>query len=398
MDKFKDLSDQHEAMLGFGNDPFDVILEAVLSPTRAVIGGRQVILAGTNNYLGLTFDPECIAAAKRALDLHGTATTGSRLANGTYAIHKDLEDALADVLGFERAIVFSTGYVANLGLISGLTGQGDTILIDAHCHASIYDGCRLSGATTIRFRHNSAADLDKRLGRLAPDAGRKLVIVEGVYSMFGDVAPLVQIADVARRHGANLYLDEAHSFGVFGPHGKGVAESQGVLDQVDFFAGTFSKSLGSSGGFCASNNAQFDLLARSSRPYMFTASLSPSSAASALSALERIVSRPELRQQLWQNAASIYEGLSGLGYALCAPCAPIMALKVANRDETVDVWNRLLDEGVYVNLIGPPGTPDGTWLLRLSVSAAHTPEDISGICAAFARICAPDQRAKAAKH
>lgn len=397
LDKSSDLSDQHKEILKLGDDPFDVTMEAVLSPTQAVIRGRPVILAGTNNYLGLTFDSECVAAAKQAIDEHGTATTGSRFANGTYAIHKELERALADYLGFEKGIVFSTGYLANLGVISGITGPEDTILIDAHCHACIYDGCRLSDATTIRFRHNSAADLDKRLSRLDRTRGGVLVIVEGLYSMFGDVAPLAEIAEVARRHHASFYVDEAHSFGVFGPGGRGVAEAQGVMDRVDFYVGTFSKSLSSMGGFCVSNHAEFDFLGRASRPYMFTASLSPPNAAAALSALKQIETRPELREQLWRNASLLYEGLSGLGCDLCAPCAPIVAVRMASREETVYAWNRLLDEGVYVNLAGPPGTPDSNWLLRLSVSAAHTEDEINKICEIFARLCAEQQQAKAAK-
>lgn len=397
LDKFNDLSDQHQKILSFGDDPFGVTMETVLSPTQAVIGGRPVILAGTNNYLGLTFDPQCVAAARDAIETLGTATTGSRFANGTYAIHKELEQALADFLGFERTIVFSTGYLANLGVISGLTGPDDTILIDAHCHACIYDGCRLSAATTIRFRHNSADDLDKRLSRLDDDGGGRLVIVEGLYSMFGDVAPLTEIAEVTRRHEAYLYVDEAHSFGVFGPGGRGVAEAQGMLDRVDFYVGTFSKSLSSMGGFCASSHAPFDLLGRTSRPYMFTASLSPSNVAAARAALASIESRPDSRQRLWRNAAQLYEGLSGLGYSLCAPCGPIIAVKLPSLEETVYSWNRLLEDGVYVNLAVPPGTPDSTCLLRLSVSAAHTDDEIGKICEAFVRLGTADRRVKAEK-
>ncbi len=389
--RFQELSEQLEQILEFGSDPFGVTMEAVQSPTRAVIQGRPVILAGTNNYLGLTFDAACVAAAKDAIDQLGTGTTGSRFANGTYTMHRELEQGLAKFLGFERSIVFSTGYLANLGAITGLTGPDDTILIDAHCHACIYDGCRLSDATTNRFRHNSVSDLDNRLGRLSRGDGVTLVVVEGIYSMLGDVAPLAEIVEVVRRHNAYLYLDEAHSFGVFGENGRGVAEAQNVLDHVDFYMGTFSKSLSSTGGFCASNHPQFDLLRCASRPYMFTASLSPSNAASALAALRQIESRPDLRTRLWHNAAQLYDGLSALGFSLCAPLGPIIAVRMPDRASAAYSWNRLLEDGVYVNLAIPPGTPDGSSLLRLSMSAAHTEDEIAKICEAFSRL-AEDQR------
>ncbi len=393
--RFETISEQLGQLLEFGHDPFGVVMESVHSPTHAVIEGRPVILAGTNNYLGLTFDEACLAATKDAVDRFGTGTTGSRFANGTYAMHRELEQGLAKFLGFERAIVFSTGYLANLGAITGLTGSDDTILIDAHCHACIYDGCRLSDATTIRFRHNSVSDLDHRLGRLPRGDGVTLVVVEGIYSMLGDVAPLSEIVDVVQRHGAYLYLDEAHSFGVFGENGRGVAEAQNVLDRVDFYMGTFSKSLSSTGGFCASSHPQFDLLRCASRPYMFTASLSPSNTASALAALRQIESRPALRTRLWRNAAMLYDGLSALGFTLCAPLGPIVAVRMADRASAAYCWNRLLEDGVYVNLAIPPGTPDGSSLLRLSMSSAHTEDEITGICAAFSRLVEDRSPAKA---
>lgn len=392
--KFQDLSEQRDKILEFGHDPFSVSMDSILSPTQAVVDGRTIILAGTNNYLGLTLDPECVSAAQEAVAAHGTGTTGSRFANGTYAIHKELERSLGDFLGFDSTIVFSTGYLANLGAIAGLTGPEDTILIDAHCHACIYDGCKLSGATTIRFRHNSAADLDKRLARL-DGGGDKLVIVEGMYSMFGDVAPLADLVEVAQRHGAYLYVDEAHSFGVFGDRGRGVAEAQDVLGEIDFYAGTFSKSLSSTGGFCSSNHEGFEMLRCASRPYMFTASLSPSNVAAARKALDRIETDAGLRQRLWRNATHLHAGLAELGFDICAPCAPIVAVRMASREEAVYFWNRLLDDGVYVNLAVPPGTPDSTSLLRLSVSSAHTPEEIDRICVAFSRFVADAKGVKA---
>ena len=259
-DKYAQYAQRHQQLLAMGSDPFAVRLDDLKSATEAEIDGRPTILAGTNNYLGLTYDPECIAAAEAALRHYGTGTTGSRIANGTYGLHTELEAAFARFLGKSSCMVFSTGYQANLATIAGLASSRDVVLIDANSHASIYDACKLSGATVVRFRHNDATDLDKRLSRLGSQGDCKLVIVEGLYSMLGDTAPLPEFVEVKKRHGAWLLVDEAHSFGCFGAHGRGLAEEQGVEDDVDFVVGTFSKSLGAIGGFGASSHPQFDLL------------------------------------------------------------------------------------------------------------------------------------------
>lgn len=384
-DKFGHLPELRERLASAGANPFGVCMDEIVSATEALSGGRRILLAGTNNYLGLTFDPACIKRAQDAIAQHGTGTTGSRVANGTYDLHQSLERELSDFLGMSSVLVYSTGYQANLGTIAGLAGPDDTILIDADCHASIYDGCKLSGATVIRFRHNSPADLDKRLERLAPGSN-KLVIIEGLYSMFGDVAPLAEFVEVKRRHGAYLLADEAHSVGVFGPSGRGVAEQAGVLDEVDFIVGTFSKSLGSMGGFAASNHPGFEMLRLSSRPYMFTASLSPANLAAASACLHELRSRPELRSNLWRNARALHDGLSSLGLQLTAPPSSIVAVRVPTVELAVAFWNRLFDAGVYVNLAIPPGTPNSTSLLRCSVSAAQTPEQITRICDTFGQV------------
>ena len=250
-DKFSSLPKQYEQIKAAGENPFGVCIERVERPTMGIVNGRPTVLAGTNNYLGLTFDENCIDAACDALKTQGTGTTGSRIANGTYSGHRKLEESIAAFLGKDSAIVYPTGYQANLGTIAGLCGPDDTVLIDADCHACIYDGVKLSGANVIRFRHNSPQDLDKRLSRVAGGNTNVLVIVEGLYSMFGDVAPLKEFVEIKKKHGAYLYVDEAHSFGVFGKTGQGVAEAEGVIDDVDFIVGTFSKSLGTIGGFAA---------------------------------------------------------------------------------------------------------------------------------------------------
>jgi 8-amino-7-oxononanoate synthase len=228
--RFASLIESREQLRRAGIDPFGVRMDRVLSPTEAIVGGRRILLAGTNNYLGLTFDPGSIAAARSALETLGTGTTGSSIANGSYGGHRALERALADFFGREHGIVFTTGYQANLGIISTLAGPQDFLIIDADCHASIYDACRLGHATVIRTRHNDPRDLDRRLRRLADAEGNKIIIVEGIYSMLGDQAPLAEIAAIKRKHGAYLVVDEAHSFGVLGATGRGLAEAAGVQD------------------------------------------------------------------------------------------------------------------------------------------------------------------------
>ena len=385
-DKFNPLAAQRDQLAAAGTLPFGVRMERVLSPTEAIVNGREVILAGTNNYLGLTFHPECIAAASAAVAAEGTGTTGSRMANGTYSLHRQLEKDLAAFMGAREAIVFTTGYQANLGVLSALAGADDYILIDADSHASIYDGCKLSDATTIRFRHNDPDDLDRRLWRLGDGAARALIVVEGIYSMLGDRAPLAEIAAVKRAHGACLLVDEAHSLGVLGDNGRGLAEEAGVEDDVDLVVGTFSKSLAAIGGFCTSNNPNLDALRFASRAYIFSASSSPASVASVLATLRVMQASPELRTRLASNANALHAGLSALGLAVCAPPSPVVAVRIDDRDQAVAMWNQLLAAGVYVNLAIPPGTPNALSLLRCSVSAAHSAAQIDTICGTFADV------------
>ena len=384
--KYAGMKGAFEALQAHGANPFDVMFDTVLSPTEGVLNGRRTILLGTNNYLGLTFDESCIEKSVDAVRAQGTGTTGSRIANGSYDGHKKLERALADFYGREHAMVFTTGYQANLGILSALVGRGDHLIIDADSHASIYDGSRLAQAEVIRFRHNDPKDLHKRLKRLASVPGDKLIVVEGIYSMLGDTAPLKEIAAVKRETGAYLLVDEAHSMGVLGPTGRGLAELAGVEADVDFIVGTFSKSLGSVGGFCVSNHPDFDLLRVVSRPYMFTASLPPSIIASTLQALHRMREEPALRHRLVANAHRLYNGLSELGFQTGPEANPIVAVAMPDRDCAIAFWNALLVGGLYLNLALPPATPNNTPLLRSSVSAAHTPEQIDAAISLFAQI------------
>ncbi len=283
-------------------------------------------------------------------------------------------------------MVFSTGYQANLSMISTLAGPKDYILIDADCHASIYDGCKLGNATVIRFRHNDPVDLEKRLKRLGDDVN-KLIVVEGIYSMLGDIAPLDEFVAVKSRV-PNTYIlvDEAHSLGVLGETGRGAAQHFGVGDQVDFIVGTFSKSVGTIGGYCVSNHPKFDILRLVARPYMFTASLPPSVVASATVALDIIQNTPSLRKKLWSNANRLYRGLSGAGFELGAAASPVVAVRVPSLEIAFAFWRSLIESGIYVNLMVPPATPQSWYLLRCSLCAAHTTAQIDTIIGVFIKI------------
>lgn len=385
-EKLTPVAEGRKALAALGIDPFNVEIEAVYSPTEACIAGRRTLLAGTNNYLGLTFDPQCIEAACRATRTQGTGTTGSRMANGTFAGHRALERDLAEFFDRRHAIVFSTGFVANLGFISALTGPGDVTLIDGDGHASIYDGCRMSGADIIRFRHNNVEDLDKRLRRLGARAPRTLIVVEGIYSMLGDRAPLAEIAALKKKYGAWLMVDEAHSLGVLGENGRGRAEEAGCEEAVDFIIGTFSKSLGAIGGFCVSSHPELELVRYASRSYLFTASPSPATVASVRQALQTLAGAADLRKHLWRNARRLYDGLHKLGFCLGPEPTPVVAVYTGSKEETLSSWKTLLEQGIYVNLVLPPAAPEGKSLLRCSVCAAHTEEQIETIISAFSAV------------
>ncbi|MBO9707079.1 MAG: aminotransferase class I/II-fold pyridoxal phosphate-dependent enzyme [Caulobacter sp.] len=375
------LAARYEAARAAGRMPTGVVMERLLSASEAIVDGRKVVTAGTHNYLGLAFDEACIEAGVAALRREGTGTCGSRIANGSFSDHVALERELAAFHGMRHAMIFSTGYQANLGIISTLVGAGDFLLLDADSHASIYDACRQTQASAIRFKHNDPASLDARLRRLAGEPGFKLVVVEGIYSMLGDVAPLRAIVEVCRAHGAYLLVDEAHSMGVLGARGCGLAEQEGVLDQVDFIVGTFSKSLGAVGGYCVSNHERFDILRLACRPYMFTASLPPATAASTRAALAAVQARPELRQTLWRNVGRLYGALADAGFQLGPTPSPIIAVRLEDEATTLAMWRALLDAGYYVNIGLPPATPSGESLLRCAISAGHSPEQIDGLAA-----------------
>jgi glycine C-acetyltransferase/8-amino-7-oxononanoate synthase len=383
--KFDALIAERQALLDTGvRDPFGLVMEKVLSPTRAIVKGKETILLGTYNYMGMTFDPDVIQAGKDALDAYGAGTTGSRVLNGTYQGHREVEEALKDFYGTQYAMVFSTGYQANLGLMSTIAGKEDYIILDADSHASIYDGCALGNAQIVRFRHNSVEDLEKRLKRLPAEGGR-LVVLEGVYSMLGDIAPLKEMVAVAKAAGAMIVVDEAHGMGFFGENGRGVFEEAGVSDDIDFVVGTFSKSVGTVGGFIVSNHPKFEVLRLVCRPYVFTASLPPSVVATAATSIRKLKDAGNKRAHLWDNSRRLHKGLRDLGYDIATPEAQsaIIAILLPDQDTTVRLWQALLEAGVYVNMARPPATPAGMYLLRCSLCAEHSAEEVSAILGMF---------------
>ena len=370
-----------------GANPFTIAWDDVLSQTEAVWRGRKTVLAGTHNYLGLTFSEDCIEAGVAALRQRGTGTTGSRIANGTYPDHFALEAQLAEFFGKRVCMAFTTGFQANLGVVATLGGPDDILLIDSDSHASIYDAVKLSSSKILRFRHNDMKDLAHRLERLEGTPGNRIIVAEGIYSMLGDQAPLAEMVAIKKRFGAYLVLDEAHSVGVLGPSGRGLAEELGLLDDVDVLTGTFSKSFGTVGGFCVSSLPDFEVMRVVCRPYMFAASLPPAVIASTSAALHALQTTPALRLRLWRNIPILYNGLRAAGFTVGPHEGPIVAVAAGKgRDLAVHTWRQLLEAGYYVNLALSPATPGGISLLRCSVSAAHSVEQLQGLVDALTQI------------
>lgn len=391
-DKYATQLERFRVAQASGPAPVRITMEQVLSPTEAIINGRRTVTVGTHNYLGLSFNPDCIKAAVEAVRREGTGTCGSRVANGSFAEHVALERELAEFHAMRHCMIFTTGYQANLGVISTLVGKGDHLLIDADSHASIYDACKQTQASVVRFAHNDVASLNARLNRLSGESGDKLVVVEGIYSMLGDMAPVKEMLEVTKRYGAYLLVDEAHSLGVLGETGCGLAEEVGVLNQIDFVVGTFSKTLGAVGGYCVSNHDNFDVLRITCRPYMFSASLPPATIAGVRVALRAIRERPELRQLLRNNIETLYGILEAAGLALGPVPSPIVAVRLGSPEEAITAWRTLLDSGYYVNIGLPPATPNNEALLRCAVSAAHNEGQMRGLAAAIVAAVHPVAR------
>ena len=283
-------------------------------------------------------------------------------------------------------MVFSTGYQSNLGIISTIAGKGDYILLDIDSHASIWDGCALGDAEIVPFKHNDIEAMEKRLRRIPEGAG-KLVVLEGVYSMLGDIAPLKEMVAVAKKYGAMVLVDEAHSMGFMGEHGRGVVEQAGVIDDVDFIIGTFSKSVGTVGGFCVSNHPKFEIMRLVCRPYVFTASLPPSVVATACTSIRKLMEGSNKRAHLWENSKTLHKGLTDLGFELGTdePQSAIIAVIMPDLEKGAKMWEALIQEGLYVNLARPPATPANMTLLRCSLCAEHSEEEVRTILGMFER-------------
>ncbi len=377
---------QWEAAKPHDLSPYFRTAESPAAPVMRMEGKDRIML-GSNNYLGLTGDPRVLEAAHKAIDVYGSGLTGSRLLNGTIPLHLELEQEIAEWMGTEDAIVFATGNQANTGALSALLGPGDTVIADSGDHASILDGCILSKAKLRAFRHNRLEKLEKQLQRAAADGGGVLVVVDGVFSMEGDIAPVPEVAELAKRYGARLMVDEAHGAGVLGARGAGTCELLGVEDQVDLRMGTFSKSLASAGGFIASSHEVVQYLRLQSRPYLFTASAVPAAVGAALAAL-RIVRSDEGRDLLAKelgNAEYWHAGLTALGLHVVPPTTlpdgatlitPIVPVLVGDDWKAFLLWKALWDAGAFVNVAVHPAVPPGGALLRTSVMATHERADL----------------------
>lgn len=355
--------------------------------TVVVIEGKKRIMLGSNNYLGLTHHPKVLEAASRALHRYGSGCTGSRFLNGTLDLHGQLERAIADFLGKEDCLVFSTGYTANLGLITGLVTRNDVVYLDKLDHASIVDGAKMSYGDTERFSHGDLSGLQRKLERnMAKGSAGAMIIVDGVYSMEGDIADIPGLVKVARKYGAALAIDDAHSIGVLGPKGDGTAAHFDMIDDVDIIAGTFSKSLASIGGFVAGSENVIHYLRHHSRPLIFTASLPPSNTAGVLAALEVLQQEPERREQLWANTRRLHEGFRSLGFEIGPTETPIVPVLIGPLDRTFVMWRKLFDAGVFTNPVTAPAVPITQCRLRTSLMATHSFDQIDYCLETFGRI------------
>lgn len=343
--------------------------------TEVLISGKQVLMFGSNSYLGLSDHPALSAAAKEAIDNYGTSCAGSRFLNGTLDIHSALERRLAKFLGKEAVIIFTTGFQVNEGVLSCLVGRGDYIIWDEQVHASIIDGLRLSFGQSLKFRHNDMEALERRLQQCDPEK-IKLIIVDGVYSMEGDLANLPEIVRLAKLYNASIMVDEAHSVGVFGKDGRGICNELGLTDDIDLIGGTFSKSFGSLGGFVAGSETTINFLRHNARSYIFSASCTPASTASAGAALDIFLNEPERRQALWDNTNYALKRFRELGFEIGGTASPIIPLYVRDYDLTLLVTKEAYEQGVFINPVVPPAVASSDTLIRFSLMATHTREQI----------------------
>jgi 8-amino-7-oxononanoate synthase len=356
--------------------------------TRAIINGREVIMAGSNNYLGLTSDPRVKEAAIEAIRKYGTGCTGSRFLNGTLDLHLELEARLARFMGREACILFSTGYMTNMGVIQALTSKNDLIFSDKDNHASIVAGTQVSLATTVRYRHNDLNHLRRLLERAQlehPDAG-KLIVTDGVFSMSGVIARVPELVELAEEFGAALMLDDAHAVGVIGPGGRGSAAYFGLEHKVHLTVGTFSKSFASLGGFCVGDHDVIEYIRHTSSAHIFSASMPPANVATVLKCLEILENEPERLERLWKISDYMREGFRSAGFNVWNSQTPIIPVVIGDMMTCFRFWRDLLEEGVFVNAVVPPAVPQGQALMRTSFMATHTDEELDYILEAFYRV------------
>jgi len=367
-----------------GYYPYYRALTGEVGP-RTVMENKERIMLGSNNYMGLTGHPKVKKAAQEAVENYGTGCTGSRFLNGTLDMHLELEEKLANFLGKEGCITFTTGFQTNLGVISSITAKGDYIISDAYNHASIVDGCRLARSEVRAYAHNDMEDLERILKELPSDAG-KLIVADGVFSMEGDLADIPVMTELAEKYNARIMIDDAHGVGYMGPQGQGVSHHFGLEDKVDLIVGTFSKSFASVGGFVVSNNDVIDYMQHHARTLIFSASLPPAQVASVIAALELIENGDDMRKQLMRNSRRLNEGLSSVGYNTGDSETPIIPVIIGDEMQTFMLWKELYEAGVYTNPVRAPAVPPGKELLRTSVMATHKDKDIDDAVAIFEEI------------
>lgn len=370
-----------EEVMATGNYPyFTPISEAIGNKVK--VHGREMILIGSNNYLGLIDHPKVKEAAKEAIDRYGVATCGSRFLTGTIDLHEKLEDRLAKFMNKEAALSFSTGYQTNLGIISSVAGKNDYVITDRMDHASIIDACRLSFAEVKKFKHNDMKDLEKVLSELPPDKG-KMIAVDGVFSMEGDLADLPGIIKLAKKYKARVMVDEAHGIGVLGEHGRGTVEHFGLENEVDLIMGTFSKSLVSIGGFVVGEKKVVNYIKHTARSLIFSAASTPASVAAVLAALEIIETEPERRERLWQITHFMKNSFQKMGYNTGTSQTPIIPIHIGDDDLAFALWKGIREEGIFTTPVIYPAVPQGQALVRTSYSANHTDEELHQVLAAF---------------
>jgi 8-amino-7-oxononanoate synthase len=376
---------QAREIMAAGLYPYYIPIEGS-TDTEVTIGGKPVIMLGSNNYLGLTHHPKVMEAATAAMHKYGTGCTGSRLLNGTLDLHEKLEADLAEFVGHETALIFSTGYQTNLGTISALVNREDVVLIDKLDHASIVDGCTMADGEMLRWRHNDLADLEAELKALADRPGGRLVAVDGVFSMEGDIAPVPGLIEVCRKYGARLFVDEAHSLGVIGPSGAGAMDHHGMKGKADLVMGTFSKSFACIGGFLAGDEPVIHYLKHQARPLLFSASMPPGAVATVAAALEIIKEEPERRARVMEHGRYLRDGLRSLGFETGLTETPIVPVIIGPLEKTMFFWRMMLDNGIFTNAVVPPAVPPNACRLRTSCIATHTREQLDRVLDVFAKV------------